>query len=711
MAEFPDISAEGETPVNPYSLLEAVNRSSDTAHTAWLIFLGLMTYLMVAVAGVTHEDFLVQKPVSLPILQVDIPQTQFFQFAPVILVLLHLGVVAQLVLVARKTLEFDKSIRLLETSHHRTHPLRLELHNFFFVQGIAGPQRSAVMSTFLHAMSWLTLVILPVVLILYIQVVFLPYHDVAITWTHRIALIVDVAMLVLIGVFLSRAETSFFKAFWRTVASHPIGVFFTAAVLSVVTIFSLFVATIPDETMDKIARSLMGRDSNATQSVRDRRYRSGFLLPFWSSEDNANGPLFGMFHRNLVVTDTDLVVDKDVSKGEPSLNLRGRDLRYAMLDRSDLHQADLTGAKLNNASFDGTDLRDAWMHCADLNELLLTEDRERAVCTTATHADFSRANLAGARMTGIDARHASFEAANLNEAQLTYAILIGTGFSSASLQKTDLTGGVQAHGANFLVANVQGADFTGAQLQYADFSSASMQAAMFNYTHLQGGILRGANLDAASFLRSKLQGADLSDATIIGTDLRWASVWESKAPNGDPKGLADLSSLNFEPIADGDRETLQKSVDGIKAVRLRRQVGDAIKPLMSPNADAGGWADSQGGLKWRDVAEDAFNGRNVTPQYRNQLTNYLSDIMCRVSARDGAVATGIVRRAKSPLFRGNVRQVYTALSSQNCAALKAMPESLMTEFSATADQAKPIELAQPPSSPPEPTVANPSATP
>jgi len=77
-------AADGETPVNPYSLLEAVNRSSDSAHMAWLIFLFIMTYLTIAVAGVTHRDLLLETPVSLPILQVDIPLTQFFQFAPII---------------------------------------------------------------------------------------------------------------------------------------------------------------------------------------------------------------------------------------------------------------------------------------------------------------------------------------------------------------------------------------------------------------------------------------------------------------------------------------------------------------------------------------------------------------------------------------------------------------------------------------------------
>src|SRR6185312_7712277 len=145
MADRARLSPESETPVNPYSLLEAVNSSSDTAHTGWLIFLAIMTYLMIAVAGVTDEWLLLETPGQLPILQVKIQLKQFFQFAPIVLVLFHLGILAQ-----------------------------LELHNFFFVQAIAGPQRSVVMSGFLNIMSWLTIVILPVVLLLYMQVAFLP---------------------------------------------------------------------------------------------------------------------------------------------------------------------------------------------------------------------------------------------------------------------------------------------------------------------------------------------------------------------------------------------------------------------------------------------------------------------------------------------------------------------------------------------------------
>src|SRR4029079_16117062 len=136
MADRARLTPETETPVNPYSLLGAVNSSSDTAHTGWLIFSAIIPARMSAVPGVAHEALLLETPVQLPILQVNIQLKQFFQFAPIVLALLPLCELVQLVLLARKTLEFDRAIRFLETSHMRTHPMRLELHNFFFVQAI-----------------------------------------------------------------------------------------------------------------------------------------------------------------------------------------------------------------------------------------------------------------------------------------------------------------------------------------------------------------------------------------------------------------------------------------------------------------------------------------------------------------------------------------------------------------------------------------------
>ena len=680
MADLARGVADTETPVNPYSLLEAVNASSETANRAWLIFLVLMIYLMVAVAGVTHRDLLLDTPVKLPMMDVPIQLTQFFQFAPVILVLLHLGVISQLVLLARKTLEFDHAIRLLETSDWRRHPLRLELHNFFFVQAIAGPDRSSIMSGFLHVMSWLTLAVLPVVLILYIQVVFLPYHDVAITWTHRVALVFDIAMLVLIGVFLMRAETSFWQAFARTTRSHPFSFSMTALVLGFIGFLSFFAATIPGEALDRLNRSMMGLRDGVDASG-NRRYAGGFNLPFFgASSDRA---LFGIFTTNLVVTDMDLVADKDVTPGEPTLKLRGRDLTFARLDRSDLHQADLTDANLTNASLVGTDLRGALMHCADVNELLLSNDRVRARCASARHADFSGANLDGAQMTGVDLTEAKLEEAQLTDAKLTFAILSGANFSSAIMRKADLTGGVQAQGANFLLAALQGADINGAQLQYADFTSAGLQGAGLNYANLHAAVLRDADMEGADIQQAKFFGADMAGAKLQGADLRYSEVWMTNPPSEGALTLADLSNLQLAPPNDGERAAVERVLNKMTSAGTRRLVGEALAPLLDPKA-AQAWKTSNELAKWRGMLNQSSAGA-ADLAFSAQLTEFLAQAMCRPRWAMGSVATGIARRAQSDLFRGDMRTIHARLTNGSCPASKGVIPRVMQDLTAAVD--------------------------
>ena len=680
MTDLGRSTSEVETPVNPYSLLEAVNHSSDTAHTGWLIFLAIMTYLMIAVAGVTHTDLLLETPVELPILQVKIQLTQFFQFATVILVLMHLGLVSQLVLLAKETLEFDHAVRLLEISDQRTHPLRLELNNFFFVQAIAGPQRSMVMSGFLHGMSWLTLVVLPVVLLLYVQVVFLPYHNVHITWTHRCALLVDIAMLIAIGVFLMRAETSFVNAFLRTTAAHPFSFVATTIVLSLVALFSFFVATIPGEALDRITQSVSGRHANDGSG---QRYAGGFAWPFMTA--SADGTLFGIFRRNIVVTDTDLVSDKDLTSGEPSLSLRNRDLRFAKLDRSDLHQADLTGADLDDASLAGTDLRGAWLTCADVNELLLSEDRAAARCTSAERANLSRAQLDEAHLSGIDLRAAKLNDAHLEQADMSYALITGADFSSARLDKADLTGGISGQGTQFLIASLQGADLTGAQLQGADFSSASLQGALFNYAHLQGATLKDAQLDAASFHQAHLEGADMSGASVTAGDFRGASLWMTKIPQLEAGGVADYSELVIKPLDESETASLTRMIKAVPVRRASEHLAEVLAPLLDP-AQSAVWGSHTDLARWQGMASQT---QTLPPdQLKANLTEYLGKLMCRARWSNGAVATGVARRAQTPQFKGDLAGIYDRLKDPACPALSGVPAKVMKDLGTAADIAR-----------------------
>jgi len=677
MADSTQVAPESETPVNPYSLLEAVNRSSDKAQAAWLIFLAVMTYVTVAVAGVTHEALLLETPVQLPILQVNIQLKQFFQFAPIVLVLFHLGVLAQLVLLARKTLEFDHAIQLLEATKKRTHPLRLELHNFFFVQAIAGPQRSRVMSTFLHLMTWLTVVIIPVVLLLYIQVVFLPYHDVVTTWVNRVALVFDIGLLILIGVFLMRPETSFFQAFWRTTATHPLSTFITTLVLLMVAYLSFFAATVPGEMLDKTGRDLMAWAGDEKGARAD----SGFALPFLSRSSDES--LFGVFHRNLVVADADLVDDADLDENEKTLKLRGRDLRNAKLDRSDLQGADLTGARLDGASLVGANLKNTWMTCADLDLLFLSNDRVAARCASARNANFKGARLGGAHMSGIDMQGATLEEARLEGADLSNSSLVGATLSNARLEKADLTGGMQAQGANFLNATLRGANLNGAQLQNADLSSADMQGAVLNFAHLQGAQLNNADLAASSLRRAKLQGADMKDMVMSGADLRGVSIWGTVPPVWDTSGLTDLSELIIEPLGDDEKSMLKDAIDGISSEEVRTRTREKTAPLLDDRESAK-WQGSSDQLRWQSWA-----GMSPPPPaetYETDLTAYLTGLMCSARWSDGSVATGVARRAIEPQFRGDVVAVYDGLRSPNCPASKTTPAPVMRSLADKAEQ-------------------------
>jgi len=100
---------DSEAPVNPYSLLDAVNWAAARTNRAWLLFLALMAYMALAVGSLTHRDLLLDSGIVLPLLQVRLELSRFFIIAPMAVALLHVMLVAQHAVLARKTLEFDGS--------------------------------------------------------------------------------------------------------------------------------------------------------------------------------------------------------------------------------------------------------------------------------------------------------------------------------------------------------------------------------------------------------------------------------------------------------------------------------------------------------------------------------------------------------------------------------------------------------------------------
>ena len=74
---------------------------------------------------------------------------------------------------------------------------RLLLTNFPFVQLLAGTSytRRGFFGDLLSFIVWITVALAPVVLLLFMQLNFLPYHDVGVTWWHRVIIIIDFVYL------------------------------------------------------------------------------------------------------------------------------------------------------------------------------------------------------------------------------------------------------------------------------------------------------------------------------------------------------------------------------------------------------------------------------------------------------------------------------------------------------------------------------------
>lgn len=356
-------------------LLNGVNAASEAATTGWLLYVALGAYFIVALAGVTHKDLLLNTPISLPIFGISIRLDRFFLFAPPCFIALHCGVMMQHVILSRKVYAFldavkrEESEMALQCGKPVVHPMRYELNGHFFTQFLAGPPNSPLIAFFMQTMVWGTLVMLAVIVLVYFQVAFLPFHDVCLIWMHRIYVLADLMIVAALGVFLPSPLSGFWPSFLYAWRIYPTFMFITVSAFALFFAFSWFVATAPDEWLDRKMASLGPSVSvPAHPGAQGGETPRQVFLPtaaiFEGAIDPATGESRSPLQRNLAVMDEDLVADKDMADGDVSLSLRYRDLRYARLDRSDLHQADLTCANLIGAGLQGTNLTGARLGCS-----------------------------------------------------------------------------------------------------------------------------------------------------------------------------------------------------------------------------------------------------------------------------------------------------------------------------------------------------------
>jgi uncharacterized protein YjbI with pentapeptide repeats len=491
-------------------LLDAVNDAANAVSTRFVTFISVGAYVAVTVASTTHEMLLrASNLVTLPLLNAQIPiigPFGFYTIAPWLIVLLHSDLLLQLSILGNELARFEQEAGRLEEPKPTL--LRQRVANFYYVLYLTGGAPSRILHLLSAFITWMTAVMFPLALLLWIQIRFLPFHSPFDTWLHRAALVVDTVLILFILLprlwprLRAMRSASGGRALLRKAVSVP--VFIVLACITTVFI-SLFVATIPDrpggsswfaknmELRERVltANVLTPEDINAlrdaTQPEQVREVLAK-VMPFQALQgrDFSYADLY-----NAVLPRLDLrAVRSDDAKAQPlPADCEARrgcqdppDCEEPGLERTQLIGANFAWASMQGAMFDEAILDDANLAWAKLQDGSLSR------------AHLNRAILASARLRNARLEAAKLCGADLSEADLQQAVIARAHLQGASLR-----------GAKLASANLAGADLRGADLSEADLSDANLTDA-----RLQGAVLRGAKTQGARFDGANVELADLS---------------------------------------------------------------------------------------------------------------------------------------------------------------------------------------------------------
>ncbi|MGH6834804.1 MAG: pentapeptide repeat-containing protein [Methylocella sp.] len=538
---------------------KAVEDAASVSGGLWLSYLFVLSYIAIAAGAVTHEDLLLERPVKLPFLNVELPLLAFFALAPFVVLIIHVYALMHFIMLGKKASLFHTELRRQFPDHETNtqkcgvtpdgankeirDKLRRLLPSNIFVQILARPPelRTGFFGLMLKLIPLTTLVIFPILLLLLLQIQFLPFHDVTITWAQRAALFFDIVLLWPLRppVLADLSVENFGHARVLARVLRGFGLVL-AGVMSIAALwFSIVVATIPSEWQETALAALdrpRWRFSYVEWGEHKAKLVSIHELLFAGPVNPSTRRRDSLFSNTLVLPGFNLYealkIDdpKKLAWKEHLFDLRARHLEQAVLTFADLTKADLFGAQLQGATLNSAELQGASLEYAELQGAHLTSANLQG-------ASLNEARLQGAFLDGANLQGASLKVARLQDALLTEAELQGASLDNAELQGAtisiaDLQGAsldkAELQGATLNSAKLQGASLIDADLQGAELNFAELQGASFTFARLQGASLYEAKLQGASLIRAQLQGASLDGAEVKATDFSDAILWRTQ---------------------------------------------------------------------------------------------------------------------------------------------------------------------------------------
>ena len=557
-AELPEFAKKAD---DVEAIKKAVDDAASVSGALWFSYLFVLFYLAVAAGAVTHADLFLENPVKLPFLGVELPLLAFFFIAPILFLVVHAYVLVHLVMLTDKAKRFHEELHKQfgketglsdEKAKNIRDGLRQQLPSNIFVQFLAGaPEaRSGPFGWALRAIGWTTLVVGPVLLLLMMQIQFLPYHSSFVAWTQRLALLADLTLIWwLWGRVLSGRDPDVGSfSYWPLGA---IGLVLGCAAL----MFSWLVATFPGEWQDDLPSQRLfwfpfpkpGYDIVTLNR-----------LVFQSDFSETTGRRQLPFSNTLVLVGFDIyenlkIDDPEKLKRNSTFHARGRELRGAIFERANLARVDFAFAHLEGALLDGAILLGAQLGCD-----IILHNRSRGC------AHLKGASLEGALLQGTLLHSADLQGATLDNAQLQGATL-----DNAQLQGASLNG-----------AWLQGASLGGARLQGATLKDARLGSASLAGARLLGASLDRAQLQGATLDGAQLQGALLDTADLTAADLSNAYLWRTKLGSGAQSLKFAKADKTWQPVW-ADAETfVEYQPWNVVAYEQLSKISDALPPAV-----------------------------------------------------------------------------------------------------------------------------------
>jgi uncharacterized protein YjbI with pentapeptide repeats len=610
-------------------LIKTSNEDIARSRIELFSFLGLLIFIAVTTSTITDRILLIGSRTKFPLLDVTIGIEGFLLISPLVIAAVHFALLLKFDQLRNKCVEINRRLHELkergETETARN--LSLLVGTNFLAQWLVGFGRGGFYRGMNFAVYILALILAPLCVLVLLTVRTLPLHQEAWTAIQNAVFCADV---------------------WLVAYFHIASMARKAALTIAVTVLSYLLFCVPDSLFDRIGTAVWSaKVPFGSDAVTSRRafFPTAFLLENGLDEATRR-PIFSV-SRNLVVrNDRTLIDPPNVSpqddetkrsdqrakgEGEATLSLRGRDLRYAILERSDLHGADFTLADLSGASLTGANLRGAAFGCAQrkfdpfnaLWEGLSGSKSPREynpACTLLTSANLREVDLTAAKFAEFGMwNKPSLKEVDLSGAKLDFVDLTGADLSGADLNRASLKGIVLSN-AVLVGAKLAGTNLTGANLVQADLGLSALNDAM-----LDGADLTRARLIAAEMTSISLVGADVTDTIFTGAQLRKARVWMTDPPQKKNLAWADLKDIDAKEPTRTEKDALSRSLEQLGDRFVPSPAVERLKEYLRLDKVP---ANSTGaGGVWLEWA--AALSRSVSdPDYRMAFDQILSDIGC-----------------------------------------------------------------------------------